>query len=906
MNRGQEHRRFFGLVGRPPSVEQQVDDELAFHFEAEIARLVAGGMSREDAERTARRRFGDVRAVRAELARIDRGHRARERRVSRFADLVQDVSYALRGFRRQPGFALAIVLTLGLGIGANAVMFGLVDRLLLRPPAHVSAADQVNRFQLSESDAGTGASWTNESMAWKTYTDQRDHAGYFSDIAAYFIHRDMPLGRGEGASKAWVLLATPSYFGLLGVAPARGRFYTDEEDKVGGGEAVAVVSWRYAERNYGSAANAIGKQMYLGTRMYQVIGVTPRGFNGVDLHAVDAWIPFHAGAPDVVGRSGEWRDTYNWQWLKILARLKPGISRERASEEATRVQRAAVAQVPNLDHSARAALVSLAGFDRAAVSHAREQVALWLGGVALVVLLVVCANIANLLLARAASRRREIAVRLALGVGRLRLMRQLLVESLMLAVGGGGVALLVAYWGGNLLRATLLPTVTWVESPLDWRVAAMTAAATLLTGIITGMAPAIQASRPAPAQALRGGAAEGAPRGTRLRSGLLVAQAALSLMLLVGAGLFVQSLRRVVQTDLGYRPDRLLVADVDLSLVGMERDQRWSYYDRAFERLRALPGVTSASLAINSPFWTINSTRFRLTDRDSTPRLPNGGPYSNAVTPEFFATLGMRLVKGRLLGEEDRLGSAPVMVINERMAEFFWPGADPLGKCAKVSADSLPCVAVVGVVANGRANAIQEVPAAMYYLPLDQSRVMGLNSDRMVFLRTKGNPADVVPDVRRVFNQLAANLPLANVRTFQSHIDPEIQPWRLGAVMFGVFGALALLVAAVGLYSVMSYAVVQRTREFGIRSALGAQRRQIIVSVVRSGLGVVLLGMAIGGAVSLVAGGKLAPLLYQTTPRDPVVFLVVVGTLLAASVAAVLIPARRATRVDPVVALRAD
>ena len=906
MTRGQGSRRFFGLVGRPPSVEQQVDDELAFHFEAEIDRLTAGGHSRDEAERLARRRFGNVGAVRAELARIDRGHRARERRVSRFADLMQDIAYAARGFRRQPGFALAIVLTLGLGIGANAVMFGLVDRLLLRPPVHVVDPDNVSRFQLTESDAGTGQSWTNESMAWKTYTDQRDNAGYFSEIAAAFTHRDMPLGRGEGATRARVVLATPSYFRLLGTTPARGRFYTDEEDKVGGGEAVAVVSWRYAERTYGGAADALGKQLYLGTRLYQVIGVTPKGFNGVDLNAVDAWIPFHAGAPDVVGRSGEWRETYNWQWLNVLARLKPGVSRDRASEEATRVQRAAVAQDPNLDHTSRSALVSLSGFDRVAVSHAREQVALWLGGVALVVLLVVCANVANLLLARAASRRREIAVRLALGVGRLRLMRQLLAESLLLAVGGGGVALMVAYWGGALVRATLLPSVTWVESPLDWRVAAITALATLITGLLTGLAPAIQASRPAPAQALRGGAAEGGPRGSRLRSGLLATQAALSLLLLVGAGLFVQSLRRVVDTDLGYDPTNLLVADVDLSLVDYGREQKWTFYDRALERLRASPGVASASLGINSPFWTMNGTFFRLTDRDSTPRLPNGGPYYNGVTPEYFTTLGMRLIRGRLFTDQDRVGSAPVMVINERMGAFFWPGGDPLQKCVKIGADSLPCVQIVGVVANGRVQAIQEEPAAMYYVPLDQSRLFGLNRDRMLFLKTRDNPATLVPEVRGVFNELAANLPLANVRTFQSQIDPEIQPWRLGAVMFGVFGGLALLVAAVGLYSVMSYSVVQRTREFGIRSALGAQRGQIVGAVMRDGVRVVVAGMAIGGTVAVLAGSRLEPLLYQTSPRDPVVFVVVIGTLLGASIAAILIPARRATRVDPVVALRSD
>jgi predicted permease len=887
-------------------VEQEIDAELEFHFRTEVETLIAGGRSPGEAEAEARRRFGDLRRTRAELTRIDLGQRARERRVSRLEDLRQDAAYALRGFRRQPGFAFAVVLTLGLGIGANAVMFGLLDRLLLRPPPHVNDPGSVMRFQLTESDAGISESWTNESMAWRTYLDQRDHAGYFAALAAYFTQPEMSMGRGEGASKARVTLATPSYFGLLGVQPARGRFYGDAEDRPEAPEAVAVVSWHYAERALGGAQAALGTRLFLGSRTYTVIGVTPRGFNGVDLDAVDAWIPFHAGAPDIVGRSGEWRETYNWQWLKFLARLKPGITRERASDEATRVQRAAVEKIPDVDHRATAELVPLRGFDRKAVSHARERVAIWLASVALVVLLIVCANVANLLLARAASRRREIAVRLALGVGRGRLVRQLLAESLLLALGGGIVALAIARWGGSILRATVLPTVTWVDSPLDWRVAAITALATLATGLLTGLAPALQASRPALTSALKQGAEGGGAPRSRLRGALLAAQAGLSLLLLVGAGLFVRSLWRVVHTDIGYEPSRLLVADVDLSLVGMEREQRWSYYERAFERLRALPGVSSASLATNSPFWTINSTRFRLTDRDSTPRLPNGGPYYNAVTPEFFATLGMRLIKGRLLSETDRLGSAPVMVINERMAEFFWPGADPLGKCARVAADSLPCVEVVGVVANGRANAIQEVPAGMYYLPLDQSRTRGLNPDRMVFLRTRGNPTAVVPDVRRVFHQLAANLPLANVRTFKSQIDPEIQPWRLGASMFGVFGGLALLVAAIGLYSVMSYAVVQRTREFGIRSALGASSGQIVRAVVRDGLGLVLAGIAGGVAIALLLGRMLEPLLYQTSPRDPLVLAGVIATLLVASVAAVLLPARRATRVDPVVALRSD
>jgi predicted permease len=897
-------RRLFRLVVRPPPVEQEIDAEIAFHLDAEVEALVARGMDRGAARAEARRRFGRVDQTRAELARIDRGRRMKERRVSRLEDLGQDLGYAFRGFRRQPAFAGLIVLILGLGIGANATMFGLVDRLLLRPPARVVDADRVVRFQLSESEPGMG-SWTNESVAWRTFTDQRDHAGYYSSIAAYFTHSGMPLGRGEGAAKVRAVLATPEYFRLLGVQPALGRLYRDEEDRPGAGSPVAVLSWRYWQRSYGGDRGALGRRLFLGSQSYTVIGVAPEGFNGVDLNAVDLWVPFHAGAVDVVG-DGKWRDTYNWQWLDVLARLKPGVTRARASDEATRIQRAAVAQVPEVDHAASAALVPLQGFERGAVPHARERVALWLTAIALVVLLIVCANVANLLLARAASRRREIAVRLALGVGRGRLIRQLLAESVLLALGGGGVALLIARWGGDLLRGTLLPNVSWVDGPLDARVAAVTFLATLATGLLTGLAPAVQASRPALTAALRSGAADGASPRSRLRSGLLAAQAMLSLVLLVGAGLFVRSLWRVVHTDIGYDPRGVIVADVDLGVAGYKKPDRLAFYDRALERMRALPGIERASLAINSPFWTMNSQRIRLTDRDSTPRSPEGGPYYNGVTPDFFAAMGMRLVRGRLLSAEDRAGSAPVMVINQQMADFFWPKQDPIGKCVKLGGDSVPCSQVVGVVSTARIGAIQETPRLAYYVPLEQSLALGMSRDRILFLRTRTDANALIPAVRRALQGMAPDLPFAEIRSFQSQIDPEIQPWRLGAVMFGLFGALALVVAALGLYSVMSYTVVQRTHEFGVRAALGASPRQIVRSVLRDGLRVMVVGMGLGLGVALAGGRFLAPLLFRTSPRDPVVFLAVAATLFVAAVIAIILPALRATRVDPLEALRAD
>ncbi|HTL05195.1 MAG TPA: FtsX-like permease family protein, partial [Gemmatimonadales bacterium] len=469
----------------------------------------------------------------------------------------------------------------------------------------------------------------------------------------------------------------------------------------------------------------------------------------------------------------------------------------------------------------------------------------------------------------------------------------------------GAIGLLVARWGGDLLRATLLPDVHLVSGTLDWRIGGVAAIATLLTGLLTGLAPALSASRPALTAALKGGNEGGSPR-SRLRAGLLAAQACFSLMLLVGAGLFVRSLWRVVHTDIGYDARNVLVADADLRLAGYDRPASIAFFEQALERMRGIPGIERASLGINAPFWTLNSTRFRLTDRDSTPRHPEGGPYYNGVSPDYFATLGMRIVRGRGFTAGDLPGTAPVMVINQQLADFYWPRREALGQCVKVAADSLPCISVVGVVANARANEIQETPRAMYYVPLAQAGARSLSRDRILFLRTAGPPAALIPAVRRVFHEMVANLPDPNVRTFQSQLDPEIQPWRLGAVMFGLFGGLALLVAAVGLYSVMSYSVAQRTHEFGVRAALGASPRRLVRGVLRDGLRVVLLGMLVGIGAALYAGRFLAPLLYQTSPRDPLVLAAVTFILLLAACVAMLVPARRATRVDPLEALRAE
>ncbi len=820
-----------------------------------------------------------------------------------FEQLGQDVAYAWRSLRRQPGFAFGVMLALGLGIGANATMFGLVDHLLLKPPAHVVEPGRVVRFQLTESDGGD--SYTNESMAYQSYVDQRDHASWFSSIATYFTNPRTPLGRGPEAEKVSAVLATASYFPLLGVHPALGRFFTAQEDQPGTAAPVAVLSWRYWERAFGKRNNVLGRRLELGTGQYTVIGVAPRDFNGVDLNAVDLWIPLHAGASDVEGSSGEWLTSYGWQWLSVIGRLNDGITRERASDEAQRVQRAAVAQVRNVDHAARSALVPLQGFERAAIPHARERVAVWLASVAAVVLLIVCANIANLLLARTTRRRREIAVRLALGVGRARLARQMMTETLVLAMGGGLAGLLLARWGGALLRTTLLPDTAWVGSPVDWRVVLVASLIALATGILTGLAPALRARSIGFTAALKSGNEAGSPR-SRLRNTLLAFQAALSLLLLLGAGLFVKSLWRVVHTDLGYQADQVVVADADLRLAGYDEAGTLAFYDQLLERARTIPGVTHASLGVNSPFWTMNSTLFHLTDRDSTPRHAGGSPKYNAVTPDYFRTLGMPIIGGRGFSSTDRVGSPPVMIVNQHLADFYWPGEEAIGKCVRVSSDSLPCVTVVGMVPNARNYQIQEEPSPMYYLPLAQAGERRLNQDRILFLRTAGDPDPVESVLRGLLNEMAVNLPAPNIRTLQSQIDPEIRPWRLGAVMFGVFGGLALLVAVIGLYSVMSYVVAQRTRELGIRHALGAAPRRILAMVTREGVGVIAAGMAAGALLALWLGRFLQPMLYQTSARDLGLLALVSLVLLGAALFATLIPAVRATRVDPLEALRSE
>ena len=898
-------RRLFTLDTGRPDLDEEVDQELRFHIDATTAELTEQGWSPESARAEAERRFGNLRRTRDRLIDIDSGREGKARRTERWEAVAQDLRLALRSLLREPGFVVTVVITLALGIGANATMVGLVDRLLFRPPAHVADAGQVRQLSLTQVHPTFG-SFTNTGVAWPDFVLAGKASG-FSHTAAFYTAR-LTMGRGLEAEPVRVTMATAGFFPLLGIRPVAGRFYTPEEDRAGAGSAVVVLSEQFWRRRFGGDPAALGTSIRLGSTLFTVIGVAPRGFTGIELNQVDGWIPVGSGAREMLGPNEEWAGTRNWEWVRVLGRLEPGASQDAVEAELTTTYRGEIAGDPDRNQSAYIRLHSIIA-GRGPEAPQSTRVALWLAGVSFVVLLITCANVANLLLARGTRRQRELAVRLALGIRRRRLVGELLLESLILAVMGGSLALLAAQWGGEAIRNFLMPDIDWVGPPVDGRVVAVASLATLITLVAAGLLPAIQTSRPDLTVALKAGsqAAGRDPRHARLRRTLLVTQTALSVLLLSGAGLFVRSLQNVARLDLGFEPHGLLVASADVTGSNLSREQRVRLASRLLEAVQGIPDVASASLGIMVPFQTRYSTELRLPGHDSVPILPTGNPSYNGVSPGFFETTGMRLVQGRPFGEGDSEAGAPVMIVNESMARTFWPGETPIGRCVMIGGDSVPpCFQVVGVVADARRAELREAPTMQYFVPEKQAEGLGLSSDRSLYLRVTGDQDAMVEPIRRAIIQAASEVAWARVTPMDSFLEPHVQPWRLGASMFGIFGLLALLVAAVGLYGVMAYSVATRTREFGVRGALGASSGALAGQVLREGLRLTSLGLVIGAGAALGVAGLIASLLFETPARDPVVLSVVSGLLLAVALLASLIPAWRAAGTPPADALRGE
>ena len=811
--------------------------------------------------------------------------------------MFQDLRYALRTLARSPGLSLAAVLTLGLGIGANSAMFGVVDRLFFRPPAHVVDPDRVVRLYVTTTTPGWGTN-TSPIGTYPRYADLRDRARSFAAVAAYG-GRTFSLGLGPQAEPVTGRLVTASFFSVLGVRPELGRFFGADEDSVGRAAHVAVLSREFWVRQFVADRAVLGKTLQLGRNVYTVIGVTPQGFAGIDLDVPDLWLPLTAAAPEVMGPAALGPRFF---WLAgVVARLRPRVSPEQAAAEATAIYRSEFVQSGDSTGT-----VSLGSVHEAIgpLASRDAKLSVWLGAMCAIVLLIACANVANLLLARAVQRKREIAIRLALGASRGRLARQLLADSAVLGVLGGAAALLITLWVGPVLSASLLFDST-TTAGLDTRVLLFTAVAVLVTVVLAGFAPAYHASAPDLSSALKSGEREGTFQRSPVRTGLLVGQVALTLVLLTGAGLFVTSLRHVQGLRLGFDADRLIVASVDLQRMGYKRAAAIALYEDMRERVKRLPGVSGASLAVGHPFgWAFAVTLF-VPGLDSLPQATSGGPYFEAVTPDYFRTMGAAVRRGRALVPTDVAGAQRVAVVNETMARRYWPGQDPLGKCLKIISPAAPCTEVVGVVEDARLHQVtDEGGAIQYFIPLAQADSITSSPVTALLVRTNG-PADaLVGAVRRTIQETAADLPYPSIDPMPRLFASQLRPWRLGSILLSLFGALGLVLSAIGLYGVHSYVVSQRTQEMGIRIALGAGRRDILELIMGQALRVTGWGLVLGAAGALAVGRAIASLLYGVKPHDPLVLSLVMVLLGAVAAVASYLPARRATNVDPMVALR--
>jgi putative ABC transport system permease protein len=897
-------RRFFHHEASPARVDQEIDEELRFHFHMAVADLVARGHSPDDARGEAARRFGDYGGTRQMLREIDRGRLVQERRTAWFSAIWQDLRYAARGIRSRPGFAAIVIATLGLGIGANAAMFGIVDRLMLRTPERLVNPGLTHRLYLRRVIDGRAGTTSNTS--YRLYHEIATQTTSFARTAAFFV-TNLAVGRGDESRERSVALVTGTYWGFFDVRPTLGRLFAPSEDEPGQGARVAVLSHGYWQSNYGGAPDILGKTLEIGSVSYDIIGVLPQGFTGTD-RAPIAFLPLSAAAGDVWGNAAmsataRLYTTYDMSWLEVIALRKPDVSVEQASADASTVFRNAQTQRTN-EQSARTQqptiVVGSIIRERGPQPGQLSKVAVWLVGVAAIVLVVACANVANLLLARALRRRREIAVRIALGVGRARLVSQLFTESMLLTVLGAVAGLAVAHWGSRALRLAFAPDSDWGQPLADTRVLLFALFATVVASLFTGMVPAIQASRPQLTDALKAGGREGGMHRARTRTALLVFQCVLSVVLLVGAGLFVRSLHNVESLELGYDPDRVLYVSPEMRGVQLSGEQLTALKRQLLEQARAIPGVENATRTWGVPFWQTIQLDIFVPGIDSAGRL--GEFILNAVSPGYFETMGTRIQRGRGIVEEDRSGAPPVMVVSEQMSRKLWPNEDAIGKCVKVDADTVPCTTVVGIAQGIRRGGFESDEMLQYYVAIEQYRPRAGG----LFVRTRESAASSADVVRRQLQPLMPGLSYLNVMPLTQILEPNTRSWRLGARLFVLFGGLALLLAAIGLFGVLSYDVAQRKHEMGVRLALGAQVGDVLRLVVERGVVVTGIALLMGAVIALWSGRFIEPLLFQVSPRDPGTFVGVIVTMLVVAVSASAWPALRAARVDPNEALRAD
>jgi len=806
----------------------------------------------------------------------------------------QDVRYGIRSLRHSPAFTLTAILCLGLGIGANSAIFSLVNALLLRPLPVKEPSRLVRLYTRVERPEEPERAWVGGS-SYPDFADLRDASGdVFSGMAAEF-NSHVSLLRGDEPERGSAALVSGNYFDLLGVPAEIGRTFAPDEDSTPGAHPVAVLSHDAFRDRFASDPGIVGRSLVVNGRPFTVIGVIPAWFQGIDAErAPELWVPMAMQATIIPSRA--WLEARGAGWLAMFGRLKEGVTGDQA-RSALEVIYARLASTYPRTNRGRTPVVEPASRLGRSDREKIISILVLLLVVAALVLLVACANVAGLLLARSASRAKELAVRASLGAGRGRIVRQLLTEGFLLSLAGGACAMLLAAWSADLLEALSLPPS--LDLSLDARVVGFTVAASILTTLLFGLAPARRATRRDLLPVL-GEASRTASSRSRSHSILSIAQIALSLVLLVTAGLFLRSVQKAQSVDPGFNPDHVLTFAIDPGLQGYTEARGRDLYDRLLERIGSTPGVVSATLAALVPLGHAWQGQTVIVE-GSAPPTEEAAPMvgANTVGPGYFETLRMPLVRGRGITRADGESAPGVVVVNETMARRFWPGAEALGRRLKLAGKDEPWREVVGVAADGKYLNLAEESQSMMYLPFAQA----YESQAHLVVRTEGDPAAAAAGFRREVTSLDRTLPVFDVKTLSS-LTVDAEERRLTATLLAVFGGLGLLLAAVGLYGLIASLVAGRTREIGVRVALGAAPSAILKLFLVHGAKLIAAGLAIGSLLALAATRLLQESLFGVTPTDGITFAAVALVLTAAGLAATWIPARRAARVDPIIALR--
>jgi predicted permease len=879
--------RIVGAFGRDRR-DRELAEELESHIQMHVDDNVAAGMTPEDARRDALVKLGGVEPTK-EIYRSRRGLPV--------ADAVgKDLGYGLRRLAKSPGFTSVAVLSLSLGIGANTAIFSLVNTALLRPLPIAQPERVVSVSNVSEGRPFPAFSYPN-------YKDFRDRNDVFDGLIAY---RFAPLSLSHDGvnERLWGYVVSGNYFDVLGVRADRGRLLTPDDDVQPGAHPVAVVGYRCWRQRFGSDPSIVGKNVIVNGRSYEVVGVAQDGFSGTEIIAApEMWFPMAMQAELEVGNA--WLDKRGVENAFVQGRLKPGVGVAQAQAQLNSIAEDLEREFPD-DNEGKRVVLSAAGFMGASPM---RGALLGFTGILMVVvtfvLLLACTNLANLLLVRAADRRKEIAVRLALGASRTRLVMQLMSESLLLAVASGAVGFAFAYVLVRLTVAIKAP----VDFPLaldlhmDYRVLAFTCLISLVTGVLFGLLPALQATRVDLLTSLKDKPSFGSYRHSWLKSGLVVLQVVLSLVLLVGGGLMLRALQRAETVDVGFEPRGAAEVSFDVRLQGYDTPRGLQFQKTLLERVRSSPDVRYAGL-VDLPPVDLHFSRTSVFVEGQVPGSAGKAPQAmtSRISPGYLQAMGVRLLRGRDFTERDDLSAPPVAIVNETFARRFWPGEEPLGQHFRRGGPESPAIEVVGVVEDGKYAGLNEEPQPYFCRPFAQA----YSGATTVIVRSDADPQKTIALVRDELRALDPQMPVGSARSLTERLGLALLPARIVASVLGSFGLVALVLAAIGIYGVMSYVVASRTHEIGVRMALGARALDVLRLAVGQGMTLVLAGVGVGVAVAWALTRFMKLLLFGVSATDPLTFAAVATLLVAVALAACYVPARRASKVDPLEALRTE